>query len=264
MKNRRIGALIAAAALTLTFAGTALADGSVDWTGQGITNGNLNNETCDADNPAGSMLWIFTLGGSDENVTGAELTVNGDVYTNDVHVGHIIKFMTAFYDPSGSITASVSYTGTLGSGDVNLTISHGCPDTVTTTTSSETTETSTTETSTTDTETTETSTTETSSTETTETSSTETTETSTTDTETTDTSTTATETTDTSTTATETTDTETTETTPSGSVEELTPPSTDTIATANSSTVSTGLLLVLAGILAAALVVIPAAARSRR
>jgi hypothetical protein len=246
MKNRRIGALIAAAALTLTFAGTALADGSVDWTGQGITNGNLNNETCDADNPAGSMLWIFTLGGSDENVTGAELTVNGDVYTNDVHVGHIIKFMTAFYDPSGSITASVSYTGTLGSGDVNLTISHGCPDTVTTTTSSETTETSTTETSTTETSTTET--------ETTETSSTETSETSTTDTETTDTSTTATETTDT----------ETTETTPSGSVEELTPPSTDTIATANSSTVSTGLLLVLAGILAAALVVIPAAARSRR
>jgi len=55
------------------------------------------------------------------------------------------------------------------------------------------------------------------------------------------------------------------ETTPEGSVEELTPPSTDTIGQpASSSSVSTGLLLVLAGILAAVLVVVPAAARNRR
>ena len=69
------------------------------------------------------------------------------------------------------------------------------------------------------------------------------------------------------TTTTETTDTETTdtETTPEGSVEELTPPSTDTIGQpTSSSSVSTGLLLVLAGILAAVLVVVPAAARNRR
>ena len=55
------------------------------------------------------------------------------------------------------------------------------------------------------------------------------------------------------------------ETTPGGNVEELTPPSTDTIgAPTSSSTVSTSLLLVLAGVLATALVVIPAAARKRR
>jgi uncharacterized protein involved in exopolysaccharide biosynthesis len=55
------------------------------------------------------------------------------------------------------------------------------------------------------------------------------------------------------------------ETTPTGSVEELTPPSTDTIGEPTSpSSVSTGLLLVLAGILAAVLVVVPAAARNRR
>ena len=55
------------------------------------------------------------------------------------------------------------------------------------------------------------------------------------------------------------------ETTPEGSVEELTPPSTDTIGQPTSpSSVSTGLLLVLAGILAAVLVVVPAAARNRR
>ena len=55
------------------------------------------------------------------------------------------------------------------------------------------------------------------------------------------------------------------ETTPEGSVEELTPPSTDTIGQpTSSSTVSTSLLLVLAGMLSAALVLVPAAARKRR
>jgi hypothetical protein len=76
---------------------------------------------------------------------------------------------------------------------------------------------------------------------------------------TTDTTTTDVVTTDT------TTDTTSQETTPEGSVEELTPPSTDTIGQpTSSSSVSTGLLLVLAGILAAVLVVVPAAARNRR
>ena len=235
MNKHRIGALVAAAALTLMFAGTALADGTVPWTGQGITNGELNNEQCDADNAPGTMLWIFTLGGADEAVTGATLTVNGDVYTNDVHTGHIIKFQTDFYDPSGSITASVAYEGTLGSGDVNLTLSHGCPgETTTSTTTEETTSSTTTE------ETTSSTTTE----ETTSSTTTEETTSSTTD---------------------ETTSTTSNETTPNGSVEELTPPRTDAMAQpTSSSTVSTGLLLVLAGILAAALVVIPAAARSRR
>ena len=92
--------------------------------------------------------------------------------------------------------------------------------------------------------------------------------------ETTTTTTTAPETTTTTTTTapettTTTTDVVTTttanETTPEGSVEELTPPSTDTIGQpTSSSSVSTGLLLVLAGILAAVLVVVPAAARNRR
>jgi hypothetical protein len=84
---------------------------------------------------------------------------------------------------------------------------------------------------------------------------------------TTDESTTTSEPSTTTTTTEETTTTDTTseETTPSGSVEELTPPSTDTIGQpTSSSSVSTGLLLVLAGILAAVLVVVPAAARNRR
>jgi hypothetical protein len=79
MNKHRIGALIAAAALTLTFAGTALADGTVDWTGNGISAGQFNNEQCDAANPAGTMLWVFSPSGND-SVTAAELTVNGTNY----------------------------------------------------------------------------------------------------------------------------------------------------------------------------------------
>jgi hypothetical protein len=95
----------------------------------------------------------------------------------------------------------------------------------------------------------------------------ETTEETTTTAETTTEETTTEETTEETTTTAETTTEETTSstTTPEGSVEELTPPSTDTIVEATGSrTVSTGLLLVLAGFLAGALVVIPALARARR
>ena len=54
-------------------------------------------------------------------------------------------------------------------------------------------------------------------------------------------------------------------TTPGGHVEGLTPPATDTIgASTSSSTVSTSMLLVLAGVLSFVLVGIPAAARKRR
>jgi hypothetical protein len=231
MNKHRLGALVAAAALTLTFAGTAFA-GSFDWNGK---NGWPVADGCNQDDtPAGFMLWIYT-GDSDSDVV---LTMNGTEYTGVQKGGGSWHIITPYTDSKPD--ASIAFTGDYDNGV--LTISHGCAGETTETT--ETSSTETTETSTTDTETTETSTTETSTTET---------------------STTDTETTDTSTTATETTDTETTETTPSGSVEELTPPSTDTVATTgSSSTVSTSLLLILAGILATAMVVVPAAARSRR
>jgi hypothetical protein len=79
------------------------------------------------------------------------------------------------------------------------------------------------------------------------------------------TSTTTSDETTSTTTSAETTSTTSNETTPNGSVEELTPPSTDTIGQpTSSSTVSTSLLLVLAGLLSATLVLVPAAARKRR
>ena len=263
MNKHRIGALIAAAALTLTFAGTAFADSSLQWTGQGVTNGEVNSENCDDVDP-GELLWIFT----DGDATDVYVTVDGNMVGTAVDKGGSWHITTPWLDPldPNEYDVVVHYTG----GDAKnpqFTLSHGCPAETTTTTSTEETTTSTEET-TTSTEETTTSTEETTTSTEETTTSTETTDTETTDTETTDTETTDTETTDTETTDTETTETTSTtstETTPSGSVEELTPPQTDTISQpTSSSSVSTGLLLVLAGILAAVLVVVPAAARSRR
>ena len=109
-------------------ASAALADGTVTWTGNGITNGQLNTIQCDANNPPGSMLWILTTGGANGNtVSSPALTVNGDVYSNPNPNGTIYQFATSWYDPAGAITAFANYLGDLGAGAAVLTISHGCP-----------------------------------------------------------------------------------------------------------------------------------------
>ena len=227
MNKHRIGALIAAAALTLTFAGTALADGTVNWDGNGITAGQFNNEVCNDANAPGTMLWIFSPGGND-SVTGAELTVNGVNYGAMNQDNGQWKLQIPLIAVGDVDSASVSFTGELGSGNAVVTISHFCGDVTTTTTTTTTVSINTQcigcETSTTS-----------------------------------DTTTVSinTQCVDCSTTS--------EETTPGGSVEELTPPSTDTIgASTSSSTVSTSLLLVLAGVLSFVLLGIPAAARKRR
>ena len=299
MNKHRIGALIAAAALTLTFAGTAFA-ATENWAG----NGYPIKENCD-DAAPGTTVWIWT------GDSPTALTVNGVAQPgswDQAGPNGSWKFVTDWLgsEPDHD-TTFVTFTGD----DGVLTITHGCaPETTTTTTSESTTtsdETTTTEETTTTTETT-------------------------TSLETTTSTTTAptgslfafpafsiecggfltvtnfasanvddalvtgpgddlvitedgtyplvpgdyigvgrvggvaqTDEVPFTIEACPTTTTSAEETTPGGSVEELTPPSTDTIgAPTSGSTVSTSLLLVLAGALATALVVIPAAARKRR
>ena len=115
MNKHRIGALIAAAALTLTFAGTALADGTVEWTGNGISAGQFNNEQCDAANPAGTMLWVFSPSGND-SVTAAELTVNGTNYGAMNQDNGQWKLRIPLIAAGDVDSASVSFTGSLGTG----------------------------------------------------------------------------------------------------------------------------------------------------
>jgi len=226
LNKHRIGALIAAMALTLTFAGSALAT-TFTWGHNGYP-----NATCTGSQT--SMLWVWT----GDSPTG--LTINGEAQTgtwsqNGNGGWHFELAISGTNFPPTS--ASVEFTGDAGV----LTLSH-CDGTVTTTTSESTTTTDVTTTSN------ETTTSD---------------ETTTTQTTTTQTGSINTQCVNCSTTTSS--DTTSSETTPGGSVEELTPPSTDTIgAPTSGSTVSTSLLLVLAGALATALVVIPAAARKRR
>jgi hypothetical protein len=299
MNKHRIGALIAAAALTLTFAGTALAS-TFPWGGNGYP-----NAKCDDNSSV--MQWVWT------GDSPTSLTINGQVQSGSwaQKGGGAWQFQADIngtnYPPT---SASIEYSGD----DGTLTLS-GCDEHETTTTTTEETTSSTT------TEETTTTTEETSSTTTSE----ETTSTSTTTQPTgslfafptfsiecggaiTVTNFAAAAVDDALVTGpgddlvitedgtyplepgdyvgvgrvggvaqgdevqftivacpTTTTSTSAEETTPGGSVEELTPPSTDTIGAPTSpSSVSTSLLLVLAGVLASALVVIPAAARKRR
>ena len=252
MKPRRIFALLAAVTLTLGVSATAFAGGTVDWTGQGLnSDGSIKNIDCDDSDP-GFGLFIYT-GDSD---TAPVLHIDGTTYTGVQQGQGAWQFEVPLPDPldPDEHDIFVTFTGNFDAGE--LTLSHGCPAETTTTTTTTTPTTTTTTTTTTPTTTTTTST------------NTETTSSSSTTTATTTTTTTSTNTeTSSSSTTTGTTATTTTanETTPQGSVEELTPPSTDTLGQpASSSTVSTGLLLVLAGVLSGAMILVPAAARRRR
>jgi hypothetical protein len=273
MNKRRLGALAAATMLTLTFAGTALANdvhqelpivgtafkGAIDACGEG---------------------WHFVHVGAKAVALPSELTATfknaGTVKVHGYVNGNSIVMYNVHVDPSDRL---LSATDDISDGGL-LNLSHVClaetTTSSTTTTADETTadETTADETTTDETTADETTTDETTADETT-TDATPTDGTTTTDaTTTTDEQTTTDESSTSSVSAddhgvtggtTTTSSPSSQETAPTGHVEGLTPPATDTIGQAPSgSTVSTSLLLVLAGVLSFILVGVPAAARKRR
>jgi hypothetical protein len=148
--------LIAVTAATLLmmawaiFPTAAFADGTVNWN---TINGADHNVPCKEGETPG-FHWIFTTGGGQSDVTDADLFVNGSgpfqmtpnasktQWDADVVSGEVVS-------------AHVDFKGTLGQGQAVLTISHGCFEEETSTTSTtETTATETTATETTATETT--------------------------------------------------------------------------------------------------------------
>ena len=251
MNKRTLGALVGAAMLTLTFAGTALANDVHQE--MPIVGTDFNNTTVGC-----GEGWHFVHVGAKADALPSTLTVtfkDAGTRTVDGYVnGNGVVMYNVYVDPSDRLLSASDDI----SDDANLNLSHVC---LAETTSSSTTTTAN------DTTSDETSSDETTTDETT-------TETTTTDATTTDASTTTDESTTTSlsiddhgvTGGTTTTSSSSSEaTTPGGHVEGLTPPATDTIgASTSSSTVSTSLLLVLAGVLSFVLVGIPAAARKRR
>jgi hypothetical protein len=73
------------------------------------------------------LFWVFTLGGGNNTVSSATLTLGGSgsgTFPMTL-VGNEMRATTGFFDLA-TLTASASYVGNLGSGNTNLTISHGC------------------------------------------------------------------------------------------------------------------------------------------
>jgi hypothetical protein len=122
--------LIAVTAATLLMMGWAIfptaAFATVPWTGNGVTNGELNNEQCDAQSTP-YLFWVFT-GSPGQGLTGVTLTVNGQTFDMDQAGGgnSAWQVQTPFF-PLNAITASVDGV------DGTLAISHGCSGETTTT-----------------------------------------------------------------------------------------------------------------------------------
>ena len=113
-----LAAAFATAAIAVTPAFAGVSNDPVDWTpGQGTY------AACEGDETPG-LHWIFTPGGND-SVTSATLTVNGTEVLPMAQSGN----GSWSVDSSGATeptSASVTYTGSLGNGNANLVISHGC------------------------------------------------------------------------------------------------------------------------------------------
>jgi hypothetical protein len=108
--------LATAAALTLVFAGSAFADGSLPWNG-------VNGATACPAGTTGTMLWIFN---PHSDAVPVDLTVDGVTYTGWTLSGngqnwHLTVPIVGGFPPS---SATLTYTGTLGDNPI-LTIS-GC------------------------------------------------------------------------------------------------------------------------------------------
>src|SRR2546422_7599884 len=116
-KRSKLGALLGAGLLTFAVAGIALADGTENWTGQGVTDGQLNSVDCESSQGAAYIYWVFSLGGGDQTVTDATLHLSGSGsgdYPMTIGNGNEAKVTTPFFD-LGTLNANATYTGDLGS-----------------------------------------------------------------------------------------------------------------------------------------------------
>lgn len=226
MKLHRIGAVVAAGALVLTFAGSAFAitghqDFPIAWDDPQYQG---SEEDCkDVELKAGEVYWHFIQTQVPDGTESGKLTVSFVGGGSAVLDSYKLSGKTLHWQ---AVTEQVDLAGLESNvgGDGNLNLSHICSNTETTTTTT----------------------------------------TTTTEPETTTTTTQQTTTTNETTTTQETTK-ETTTKSKTSKVEGVTAPSTDAMAPSSTpSTVSTGALLVLASVLALLLVLVPAAARSRR
>ncbi len=113
--NRKFISVLAAFMLVLSFgSASAFADGTVPWRGNGSDAAPCTGQY------AGYTHWIFTTGGN-SSVTSATLTVDG---TGGYQMAQNGNGSWSYYVLGGlPNSASIAYTGNLGSGNAVLTIS---------------------------------------------------------------------------------------------------------------------------------------------
>jgi len=123
----------------------ATGENTLAWTGQGATDGVLNETQCEGEGSEGDdcyvppgddyLLWIFTYDGGEQVFTPAVtpyLVLGGSgsgTYYPCTAVGNNFHFVTPYYAPDNSTLTAVVYFNTIktGNGAYNLVISHGCP-----------------------------------------------------------------------------------------------------------------------------------------
>jgi len=130
-KRTRIAGLVGAGALLmgmmLASTGAISADsGTVTWTGNGTTDGQLDTVQCDTNNTP-YLYWVLSPA---NNISAAELWINGvdqgamAPATDNGNAAY--KLQTGWFDLSTlSASAAITTTGATGNG-LKLKISHGC------------------------------------------------------------------------------------------------------------------------------------------
>lgn len=120
MRPVRLVLVTLAGMLFVGLGSSALAQtGTVHWTGQGTD----SVGPCEpGEDPI--IHWVFTTGGND-SVTSAVLTVNGQEFPMSQSGQGSWSADVPGTDPA-TTTAFVTFTGSLGGGNANLVMSHGC------------------------------------------------------------------------------------------------------------------------------------------
>jgi hypothetical protein len=141
--QKRVLGLVGAGALLMgmmlgTTSIAAAASGTVDWTGNGVTDGVLNSEQCD-DNNTPYLFWVLSPA---DNISAAELWINGvdqgAMQAASDHGNAAFQLQTAFFDlDTLTASAAITTTGDTAKG-LKLKISHGCAGTFSSTVESST------------------------------------------------------------------------------------------------------------------------------
>ena len=127
VKNKiKLAAAGVSVAAMVAFSGIGYADGTANWTGNGVSDGQFDTVQCSGDTPSpGDVLWVFTAAGADS----ATITINGQTSAMTQEGNGAFHFVqTGFSGDFSTLSASATFVGDLnGNNTPKLVISHGCP-----------------------------------------------------------------------------------------------------------------------------------------